>query len=990
MKKILSLILAALMLFSVTSFAAGMEGSDGSKSIKGAYITYNGTDKGGYGAGGVSFLTDGVRNTFGARLGGEIKIEFGSEISFSGIRVWMSDNCVAGAEGRNSNPDMNGQDHRRAEVLLVKISEDGTNWTEVSNVRSANNSFWYDDYTFGKDVTAKYISLVSKKSNDGWGEWEVGEIALITDEDISGKVVSQGSSASAAKKETVEGAYENDGSWEFSASSTFYSLTADKAFDGDTKTHWHSSYEAANGQIVSKAPYPHYITADFGKMINVAGVIYYPRTDNMAGRFNNYIVYGSDDGENFEEIKSGMCDYSKGVTPQIINFDNKVSVKVIKIETTDAGDGFGSATEIFFLKDKAEVEVESETEVKEDIYLAREAAWKIEGSSVFYSQVAQNAFDGNENTYWHTSYEAENGQITTMAPYPHYLSVDFGKTVTLYGITYVPRKGNQGGVFNNYTIYGSTDGKEFKKIKSGNFAYTDGIKTKTVELDKTELRAIKIETTDSISNVATAAEIKFLTAPHEKEAVKKAPVTGNGKSLEGVPFLDRTGWVASGESFVSGHPMKILDGDTNTHWHSDYQAADGVVTGRDNPPYVLEIELPEAQVISGISLHPRGDGMDTGKILKLNVYVAKDDASDYFLLFENTEFPLKSGNKDPREIAFNANISVKKVKLEILEGAQYFGTLGEFNLWEERSEFKTVAFEDFYEEDSKNRLYRLDTKDFVASYDGDCWNDFTIDKAFDGPDGVIFQTEALKSDDFPVILSLDMGKVRTFSEMHYIPRQTQDLHGLWLKFSAHISEDGENWTTLLAHEVLAKDLTTKKFIFDTPVKARYIDFEIEESCVARVACTEIEFYQNKEAHDAENEAVTKKPEKYELTIGSNVIKSEKDGAASEKTIDVAPYIVDGSTMIPLRGLVEEMGAEISWDGASKKITIKTADSEIVLQIWNYLVYVKNKELGEVRYTLLNFPVIKDSRTFIPVRFVSEQLGYNVAWDGATQTVTITK
>ena len=100
--------------------------------------------------------------------------------------------------------------------------------------------------------------------------------------------------------------------------------------------------------------------------------------------------------------------------------------------------------------------------------------------------------------------------------------------------------------------------------------------------------------------------------------------------------------------------------------------------------------------------------------------------------------------------------------------------------------------------------------------------------------------------------------------------------------------------------------------------------------------------------------------------------------------------MDGSTLIPLRGLVEEMGAEIAWDGATKTITLKTDDATIVLQIWNRRVFVTTKEFGEVRYTLLNFPVIKDSRTFIPVRFVSEQLGYNVAWDGATQTVTITK
>ena len=131
-------------------------------------------------------------------------------------------------------------------------------------------------------------------------------------------------------------------------------------------------------------------------------------------------------------------------------------------------------------------------------------------------------------------------------------------------------------------------------------------------------------------------------------------------------------------------------------------------------------------------------------------------------------------------------------------------------------------------------------------------------------------------------------------------------------------------------------------------------------------------------------------EKYELKIGSNVITSDINGEVKEKTLDVAPYIVNGSTLIPLRGLVEEMGAEIAWDGDTKSITLKIPGRTIVLQIWNNLVYVKDNKLGDIMYTLLNFPVIKDSRTFIPVRFVSEQLGYTVAWNGETGEITITK
>ena len=64
--------------------------------------------------------------------------------------------------------------------------------------------------------------------------------------------------------------------------------------------------------------------------------------------------------------------------------------------------------------------------------------------------------------------------------------------------------------------------------------------------------------------------------------------------------------------------------------------------------------------------------------------------------------------------------------------------------------------------------------------------------------------------------------------------------------------------------------------------------------------------------------------------------------------------------------------------------------QIKLQIQNKLVYVEDPVYGHTMYTLNSAPRIKDSRTFIPVRFVSEMLGYNVAWDGATQTITITK
>ena len=154
----------------------------------------------------------------------------------------------------------------------------------------------------------------------------------------------------------------------------------------------------------------------------------------------------------------------------------------------------------------------------------------------------------------------------------------------------------------------------------------------------------------------------------------------------------------------------------------------------------------------------------------------------------------------------------------------------------------------------------------------------------------------------------------------------------------------------------------------------------------RISCADLTFYQTKADRDASGAGLT---EKYELKIGSNVIKVTKGNDSYEKTIDVEPYIVNGSTLIPLRGLLEEMGAEIGWDGEKSKVLITKGKLELTLQIWNKLVYANDPRYGQIRYTLLNYPVINNSRTFIPVRFVSEQLGYNVAWDGATQTITIT-
>ncbi len=60
---------------------------------------------------------------------------------------------------------------------------------------------------------------------------------------------------------------------------------------------------------------------------------------------------------------------------------------------------------------------------------------------------------------------------------------------------------------------------------------------------------------------------------------------------------------------------------------------------------------------------------------------------------------------------------------------------------------------------------------------------------------------------------------------------------------------------------------------------------------------------------------------------------------------------------------------------------------IAFRVKKYTIYIE-KAGQTIRYTMTAPPKIKNGRTYIPVRFVSEHLGYNVGWDGETKTITI--
>ena len=101
--------------------------------------------------------------------------------------------------------------------------------------------------------------------------------------------------------------------------------------------------------------------------------------------------------------------------------------------------------------------------------------------------------------------------------------------------------------------------------------------------------------------------------------------------------------------------------------------------------------------------------------------------------------------------------------------------------------------------------------------------------------------------------------------------------------------------------------------------------------------------------------------------------------------DSSPVVVNGTTFLPIRIIAENMGASIGWDGTTKAVSIKTEDTEIVVYVDKTDAVVNGQQTQ-----LEKGPFVKDGRTYLPVRFVSEALGAKVAWNGAEKTITISK
>jgi WD40 repeat protein len=143
-------------------------------------------------------------------------------------------------------------------------------------------------------------------------------------------------------------------------------------------------------------------------------------------------------------------------------------------------------------------------------------------------------------------------------------------------------------------------------------------------------------------------------------------------------------------------------------------------------------------------------------------------------------------------------------------------------------------------------------------------------------------------------------------------------------------------------------------------------------------------YKNKIESIPSNEAfVTSKAKQIILQVNNPVMKINGESKEIDAGNGTTPIIHNGKTLLPIRALIDELGGILDWLDSEQKITIQLNNKKIELWIDKNAAYVNG-----IAQTLDVAPTIINGRTMLPLRFVSENLGLQLEWDGATQTISL--
>lgn len=102
-----------------------------------------------------------------------------------------------------------------------------------------------------------------------------------------------------------------------------------------------------------------------------------------------------------------------------------------------------------------------------------------------------------------------------------------------------------------------------------------------------------------------------------------------------------------------------------------------------------------------------------------------------------------------------------------------------------------------------------------------------------------------------------------------------------------------------------------------------------------------------------------------------------------KKMDAKPFIKNDRTLVPLRFIVEAIGGEVNWDNDNRLVTVNSKGKTIELPIDSKTIKIDGKDVN-----IDQAAIIKGDRTFVPIRFIAENLDMVVNYINDTREIEI--
>ncbi|MDP4133016.1 MAG: stalk domain-containing protein [Bacillota bacterium] len=665
--------------------------------------------------------------------------------------------------------------------------------------------------------------------------------------------------------------------------------------------------------------------------------------------------------------------------------------------------------------------------------------WKYEFSTQMGTS-GPSMFDGDINTFWHSSYTYSNGQFTSKDAAPFDIITAFPEAKEISGIRYTPRQlasNSNAGIALKVEIYGSTDGKSFALIAQDSYDYGNGYgsrEPKTTNFESKNLLAIKFRITEGVGGYGTCAELHFIKSNLNEDNAdsnsKASSIFVKGDhyaladtvSLKGKPAPDAleysSKWkIEVGSAFGNSFVANLFDCDKTTYWHSWYYFENGRITKKDEAPYDILVTFPYAKSIKGIRYTPRqvssNDKSTSGIANSIEVY-GSSDGINFNLLARDSYTYTDVNDRSTKTTTFQES-EYKAILFRITYGVGGYGTGAELEFIKGSGQASDVAakkvvtpkpavkiLESTIKAVGINPVGVVASDAYAYSSDWDIEANSAVNEAnlaafFDRNIQTMWHsgykaegTVVTQKDDPPFDIFVTFPENKVVSGVRYTPRQTTSgtsTTGIANKIEIYGSQDGMNYVKLAestyTYGANYADRTPKTTIFD-PVNVKTICYRILDGVGGNYATgAELEYLIGN-ASDAVNvtdyfESGTRNKGFIKLTIDKRT--ADVDG--KEITLAAPAVISDGATLVPVRFVSEALGATVKWNAETKTVTINDKDTRIQLVIDSHRANVGNKY-----YSLVTPATIIGGCTMVPIRFVSEILGADVAWDDDARTVTI--